>query len=36
LQQSAAAITILNIGGVRLDKQWPAASIDQSMAPFDL
>jgi hypothetical protein len=38
VQQRAAAITILNIGGVRLDKQWPAVSIDQSMAlsPLDL
>ena len=38
LQQRAAAITILDIGGVRLDKQRPAVSIDQSMtlATFDL
>jgi hypothetical protein len=30
VQQRAAAITILNIRGVRLDKQWPAVSIDRA------
>jgi len=38
LQQGAAAVAILHVGGMRLDQQRPAVGIDQRMAlaSFDL